>query len=304
MPLVRSASPGPRASGEPPRGRSVSAVVTPAESRACSVHRCESPARATGARSAAFIRRDHRMSMIAAVATPEFAPDVAAPAGPGAPAPWRPEIQREPAPAPAHPLSPRTAIALLVAMALAAVLLVGVTVRIAGRGLAATTAAPLVPSGRLIVPAPAVAGGLPRRYRPLINALNLGEIAQFRQRFIAPFGADAGLYAAGLYVHVPRRQLPLEPRRSGHRRLPAAGQPGGHLGSYLAGSRRARRWHGPMRRRGDRRYSGLGLRLGDRASGGCSDVAGPRHKRGPARGTPAEDARQPSGRLRLATAVL
>ncbi len=145
--------------------------------------------------------------MIAAVATPEFAPDVAAPAGPGAPAPWRPEIQREPAPAPAHPLSPRTAIALLVAMALAAVLLVGVTVRIAGRGLAATTAAPLVPSGRLIVPAPAVAGGLPRRYRPLINALNLGEIAQFRQRFIAPFGADAGLYAAGLYVEPGRIDL-------------------------------------------------------------------------------------------------
>ena len=147
------------------------------------------------------------MGMIAAVATPEYAPDVAAPAAAGAPAPWRPEIQREPAPAPARPLGTRKAVALLVAMALAGVLLVGVTVRIAARGLAATTAAPLVPAGHLILPAAAVAGGLPRRYRPLINPLDLAEIAQFRQRFIATFGAAAGRYAEGLYVEPGRIDL-------------------------------------------------------------------------------------------------
>jgi hypothetical protein len=147
------------------------------------------------------------MGMIAAVATPEYAPDVAAPARSGAAAPWRPEIQREPTPAPAHRLGARKAVALLVAMALAAVLLVGVMVRIAARGLAATTAAPLVPAGRLIVPAPAVASGLPRRYRPLVNPLDLAEMAQFRQRFTATFGAQAGRYAAGLYAEPGRIDL-------------------------------------------------------------------------------------------------
>lgn len=140
------------------------------------------------------------MGMLAAVATPDYATDVAEAAGPGVSASWRPEIQREQAPAPARPLKPRIAIVLLLAMALAAGVLIAVTVRIAARGLAAATAAPPAPSGHLIVPAPAMAGGLPRRYRPPVNPLTLAAVTQFRQRFTASFGADSGHFAAGLYL--------------------------------------------------------------------------------------------------------
>jgi hypothetical protein len=139
--------------------------------------------------------------MIAAMATPEYAfDDASAAAVPGVATPRQPGIRPEPTPASTGGISSRKAVTLLLVMALAAAVLITVTVRVAARGLAVTTAAPPLPSGHLIVPAPAMAGSLPRRYRPPVNPVTVATIAQFRQRFTAATATQAGRYAAALYV--------------------------------------------------------------------------------------------------------
>jgi hypothetical protein len=102
-------------------------------------------------------------------------------------------------------LSATRAIAVLAAMAVAATVLVAVTVRVAARGLAAATAPPAVASGQLFMPAPAAAGGLPRRYRPLANPATLAAMNQFRRLFTGTIGAPASV--AGLYAEPGRIDL-------------------------------------------------------------------------------------------------
>ncbi len=141
----------------------------------------------------------------------------------GRPALLRPPgPQRLAAPSPARPpasvprpMSAGPATVILALLALAAVALTSVTIRLARVWLAAaehpapvSAWAPAVPApaapasarpGSLIRPAPAVAGGLPRRYRTITNPSILQVIATARQRFAALLPGAAGPHPAALY---------------------------------------------------------------------------------------------------------
>ncbi len=139
----------------------------------------------------------------APVATPESAgPDAEPEPNPG-PAPgrvsepgtgrrWPGPVRRE---RPSAKLSPFLAIPLLVVLVAAGIVLVNVSLRLINRGIAQATGA-VAAANPLIVPAPPVAGGLPRRYLPEVNPATVALINEFTQRFTAVSGPYHGTPAA------------------------------------------------------------------------------------------------------------
>lgn len=75
------------------------------------------------------------------------------------------------------------AITLLAVITAAAVLLAWATISIAERGVAASQAAARRAAGPLVIPAPKLAGGLPRRFGPITEPGTAAIVTQLRQRF-------------------------------------------------------------------------------------------------------------------------
>lgn len=91
---------------------------------------------------------------------------------------------------PRAPIRARWAVPLLAGMTLVAVLLTWTTIAIATRGVAARQAAGKMTAGPLVIPAPRLAGNLPRRFGPITDPAAEAIVSQFRQRF--------GVVGAGL----------------------------------------------------------------------------------------------------------
>jgi len=90
-------------------------------------------------------------------------------------------------------------------MGLAAAALIATTAVLTTKALTASSAttpaaqATVPSSGLLVMPAPAYAATLPRRYVTPTNQSILLAVAQFRQRFAVLLGGSAAPYPAGLY---------------------------------------------------------------------------------------------------------
>jgi hypothetical protein len=83
------------------------------------------------------------------------------------------------------------AVPVLVGLVIAAVALIGVIVRLAGVGFS-TASGTTAAGSPLAVPAPAVAGGLPRHYEPVQNTATIILIHDFVGRFDAISGSQVG----------------------------------------------------------------------------------------------------------------
>lgn len=95
-----------------------------------------------------------------------------------------------------HPGGPRglraiVAVPVLVGLAIAALALIGVIVGLAGVGFS-TAIGSAAAANPLAVPAPAVAGGLPRHYEPVQNTATIILIHDFVQRFDTISGRQVG----------------------------------------------------------------------------------------------------------------
>lgn len=116
---------------------------------------------------------------------------VAGPSSPPAPA-WLIRGQ-------ASGISRKKAVLALTGMTVAALILACTVAALAVRGFAAGSARRAGSAGRLIVPAPLAAGGLPRHQRVVRDHGAQLAIAAFRQRFAALLDDPAAGYPAGLY---------------------------------------------------------------------------------------------------------
>jgi hypothetical protein len=93
---------------------------------------------------------------------------------------------------PARTVRTRRAVSLLTVMIVAAGLLTWATVSLARRGIASSEAVIRASAGPLVIPAPRVADGLPRRFGPISREVRRPIVAEMQQRFGA---VGAGLVA-------------------------------------------------------------------------------------------------------------
>jgi hypothetical protein len=108
----------------------------------------------------------------------------------------------------ARTIRTRQAVSLLVVMVIAAALLTWATVSMARRGIASSEAAIRTSAGPLVIPAPRIAGGLPRRFGSISQEGARPIVAELRQRF--------GAVGAGLVAEARRAAAagPVRPVRA------------------------------------------------------------------------------------------
>jgi hypothetical protein len=94
-------------------------------------------------------------------------------------------------------LGRRVALPMLALLVVAGLVLTAVTVGLVNLGLATATGN-FAAATPLVVPAPAVAGGLPRHYQPVTSTVTQGLFTEFVQRFTAISGSYSG-QPTGLY---------------------------------------------------------------------------------------------------------
>jgi hypothetical protein len=96
---------------------------------------------------------------------------------------------------------------ILIVLGVLAVAIASTTAVLASRALSAAGVGATASSAPLIMPAPAQAAGLPRRYLPPTDQNVLLAITQFRQRFAAMRGGSTATYPEAIYAEPGRIDL-------------------------------------------------------------------------------------------------